>query len=143
MDFKAFMQENVLPVENKKVVVSKRFLENGKPVEWEIRALTSTEDDELRKTCTKLKPAPGKAGNRGQMVPTLDSTKYMNTLVATCVVYPDLENAALQDSWKVKSPVALLQKMLTPGELSELAFEVQTLCGFDVTLDDKVEQAKN
>lgn len=143
MDFKAFMKENALAVENKKLVVSKRFIEDGKPVEWEIRAITNEENDLLSDTYTKMVPAPGKAGRRGQMIPQRDNGAYMNAIVAACVVYPDLDNAALQDSYGVKDATALLSAMLTPGELNDLAAEVQTHCGFDVEFEDRVDEAKN
>lgn len=143
MDFKAFMQENVLPVENKKIVLSNRFVEDGKPVEWEIRALSNPEDDALRADHTVMKPAPGKAGKRGGMMPVLDTDAYQVALAATCVVNPDLTNAALQDNWGVKKPEALLHKMLTPGELGDLIYEVQMHNGFGITIEDKVDEAKN
>lgn len=143
MDFNAFMQENVLPVENKKLVVSQRVVQDGKPVAWELRAISNEEDNALRASHTRMKPAPGKAGQRGAMLPTLDNEAYLLALTAACVVYPDLTNAALQDSWKVKKPEDLLQRMLTPGELGELSYQVQAHCGFDITLMDKVDDAKN
>lgn len=142
-DFRAFMAENVLPVENKKIIVSKRFLEDGKPVPWEIRAITNDEDEALRETYTKMVPAPGRAGKRGQMMQRLDSTAYASALTAACIVYPNLDNAELQDSYHVKGAPALLRAMLTPGELGDLATEVQAHCGFDIALDDKVDEAKN
>lgn len=38
----AFLAQNAVTVENTKVVVSKRFLdENKKPIEWEVRALNA------------------------------------------------------------------------------------------------------
>ena len=143
MDFQEFMLGNALPVENRKVTVSKRFVKDGKAIPWEIRAITNDEDETLRKTFMRRVPAPGKAGKRGQYVQDFDGNGYMSALCADCVVYPDLNNAALQDSYKVKDAEALLRTMLTPGELTDLAAEVQTLCGFDVSMADKVEEAKN
>lgn len=57
----AFLVQNVEKTENIKYVVSKRFLDgNQKPIEWEVRCVTSSEDEELRRNCTKRVRVPGK-----------------------------------------------------------------------------------
>lgn len=143
MDFQAFMKCNALPVEDREVAVSKRFVDDdGKPLTWRIHAITPEENEALQEQHTKLVPAPGKAGKRGQMVPRIDTGKYGAALVAACVAYPDLNNAALQDSYSVKDAVSLLRNMLTPGELADLQAEASDVCGF-LTLDEQVETAKN
>lgn len=144
MDFQAFMKENARAVPNQKIVVSDRFVDaDGRPIPFELRAISPEEDDALREEYTHMQPAPGKAGRRGQMLPRLDSAAYTAAMTAACVVYPSLTNAALQDSYGVKDPVALLRRMLTPGELSDLIFEAQRLCGFDLSMDERVDTAKN
>lgn len=67
MSLSAFLAENALSVENVKFVASKRFLSDElddkgkrKPMEWEIKAITGTEDEALRKSCAKRFPVPGK-----------------------------------------------------------------------------------
>mgnify|MGYP000004776885 CR=1 FL=1 len=52
MSLSAFLAENALSVENVKFVASKRFLSDElddkgkrKPMEWEIKAITGTEDE--------------------------------------------------------------------------------------------------
>lgn len=67
MSLSAFLAENALSVENVKFVASKRFLSDElddkgkrKPMEWEIKAITGTEDETLRKSCAKRFPVPGK-----------------------------------------------------------------------------------
>lgn len=142
MDFAMFMKGNALPVEDREVVVSKRFVSDGKPVLWKIHAITTEEDEELREEHTKMIPAPGKAGKRGSMVPRLDANAYGVALTAACVSYPDLNNAALQDSYGVKGAVALLRSMLMPGELADLQMAVTEICGFQ-TFDEMVDDAKN
>ena len=57
----AFLAENALPVENIKFAASRRFLSpDKKPMEWEIKAISSTEDEAIRKACTNRVPVPGK-----------------------------------------------------------------------------------
>ena len=45
----AFLAQNVQKTENVKFVASKRIVEAGKPVEWEIRAISPGKDDALKK----------------------------------------------------------------------------------------------
>ena len=61
MSLSAFLAENAVPVENIKFVASKRFLgEDGNPIPWEIKTITGTEDEALRKSCAKRVLVPGK-----------------------------------------------------------------------------------
>lgn len=118
--FSAFMAQNVVPVENKKVVISNRFKdEKGNPIEWEIRAITSEQNEELQRKSMVVTSA-----HRGAQQRELDQFKYTSALLAASVVFPDLCNAELQDSYGVKTPEALLKKMLLPHEESRLAQEV-------------------
>ena len=135
-----FLKQNAVQKENKKVAVSERFKdEDGKVVEWEIRPLTAQEDQILRKANTEIKELKGK---KGQLFPQLDSNKYSAMLIAACVVYPDLQNQELQDSYGVKNKPDLLTSMLLPGEFQDLFSEVQKINGFK-TLEDLTEEAKN
>ena len=61
MNLSAFLAENALAVENVKFAASKRFMgDDGKPMLWEIKTITGTEDEALRKSCAKRVPIPGK-----------------------------------------------------------------------------------
>ena len=138
--FAAFMAQNVEKVENKKVVVSHRFKdENGKPIEWEIRAITSDENNDLMRRATVNVPVQGQ---RGAMTREMDRQKYVAMMVATSVVFPDLRDAELQDSYGAKTPEELLGKMLYLGEYAELASAVTELSQLD-DLDAEVTEAKN
>ena len=76
--------------------------------------------------------------------PKLNASLYLRKLIAASVVYPDLYDAELQDSYGVCTPEELLYAMVDdPGEYNDLAAFVQKLNGFDVSFDDKVEEAKN
>lgn len=136
----AFLAQNALKPENEKVVVSKRFVQDGKPVEWEVAAITSEEDDLLRKDNTKRMPVPGK---KGVMVPETNYTAYLADLAAKCTVFPNLHDVELQKSYGVMGAKELLKKMLLPGEYDEYLATVQKINGFDVGMDELVEEAKN
>lgn len=136
-----FLAQNALKVENIKHVASKRFIgDDGKPIPWEMCCINSTEDEALRKECTKRIPVPGK---RNAYTPEIDYNLYLGRLAAKCTVFPNLNDAELQNSYGVMGADALLKKMLTPGEYAEYLAKIQEVNGFDVTLEDAVEEAKN
>ena len=114
--------------------------ENGKPLEWEFRHITSKEDGELRDENTIDVQVTGKPN---LFRPRLQSNKYIRSMVAKSVVVPDLRDAELQDSYGVKTPEDLLQAMVDdPGEYTDLAAFVQKFQGFNTSFEDKVEEAK-
>lgn len=136
-----FFAENAIQDENIKFVASKRFCDDeGNPLEWEIRAVSSAVDEEIRKACRKRVPVPGK---KGQFVNETDYEEYVGKLATVCTVYPDLKDASLQNSYHVVEPHALLKAMLKPGEYADYLKRVQEICGFNTTMDEDVEEAKN
>ena len=141
MSLSAFFAQNALQVENIKYVVSKRFLnEKKKPIEWEIKAITSQEDELLRKECTKRVPIPGK---RNQFTLETDGNLYLGKLASKCTVYPNLNDAELQNSYGVMGADALLKAMLTAGEYTDYLTKIQEINGFDVSFNELVDEAKN
>ena len=139
-DFAVFMAGNADKNETVKYVASKRFAVKGKPVEWEIKSVDSDLDEAIRKECTKKVPVPGK---RGQYTQEVDTDKYLAKLCVTCTVFPNLNDAELQNSYGVKDGVALLKKMLKPGEYTEYKTKVMEVNGYDMSMEDLVEEAKN
>lgn len=141
MSLSAFMAENALPVEHVKYAASNRFLgEDGKPMEWEIKTITGTEDEALRKECAKRVPVPGRK-NLTQRETDYDA--YLGKLAVACTVFPNLHDKTLQDSYHAMGAEALLKTMLTPGEYIDYLRKVQEVCGFEATLEEEVEAAKN
>ena len=141
MSLSAFLAENALPVEHIKFPVSNRFLDKDKkPIEWEIKTITGTEDAELRKSCARRVPVPGK---KNQYQKETDYDLYLCKLAVACTVFPNLNDKELQDSYKVMGGDALLKAMLTPGEYADYLTKIQEVCGFDETLQDEVDEVKN
>ena len=140
-DLSCFLAQNALKTENVKFVASKRFLDQDKKhVEWEIQAVASTEDEALRKACTKRVPVVGK---KGQYTQETDYNLYLGKLAARCTVFPNLAYKELQDSYGVMGADALLKAMLTAGEYANYLEKVQEVNGFDTSMDELVEDAKN
>ena len=115
--------------------------EKGKPVEWEIKALTTKESEDIRSECTTEVPVTGKPG---MVRPKVDTKAYIAKLIAACVVFPDLYNKELQDSYGVRTPEDLLKEMVDdPTEYNALAEFIQNFNGLDESLEEKVKEAKN
>lgn len=125
---------NPVIVENKEVVISERFQEDGKPVPFVIRPITQDENEEILRRHKKR----DKKGNE-----TFDQIGYNHDLTATAVVSPDLENAELQKAYGVLGSVRLLEKMLLIGEFTTLGVAVKELSGLDKDINDDIEEAKN
>lgn len=140
--FSLFMKANKAVKENETHTVTKSLCDkDGKPLEWEFRHLTSKQNDTIRDERTREIPVPGKAN---MYRAKLDASKYLHKLITASVVSPDLFDSELQDSYGVCTPEELLYAMVDdPGEYSELAAYVQKLNGFDVSFEDKVDEAKN
>lgn len=72
------------------------------------------------------------------------SSLYIQKMVAASVVVPDLYDKDLQDSYGAMTPEELLLAMVDdPGEYNDLASFVQKFQGFNVSFDEKVDEAKN
>ena len=133
--FSVFMKANKKVKENEKYAPTESMVdENGKPLEWEFKHISSKENDNLRDANTKDNIYRQK----------LDASKYLAQMITAATVYPDLYDAQLQDSYGVKTPEDLLYAMVDdPGEYQELCNWMQKFQGFTKTLEDKVEEAKN
>ena len=138
-DLKFFLRQNTIPVENQEVEVSKRFKdEEGNLIKFEIKSISNELDDALRKKNTKqVKKA------KGVIVPEMDTQGYYADVVLKSLVYPDLDNKELQDSWGVMDSKELLNAMLLPGEYGTLLQEVQKINGWDINIEDVKEEVKN
>lgn len=96
---------------------------------------------------TSGKPAPLKFLSRESQTCS-DRRSILPSLVQRClhlpIVFPDLYNAELQDSYGVSTPEDLVREMIDdPGEYNKFLAYVQEFNGFDSNMEDKVEEAKN
>ena len=140
--FSKFMKSNKIEKKNEFYAPTKSLCdENGKPLEWEFRHITSRENEGLRDDCTIDVPVTGKPN---LFRPKTQSSKYIRKMIAASVVMPDLYDKELQDSYGVTTPDELLLAMVDdPGEYNDLAAFVQRFQGFNVSFDEKVDEAKN
>lgn len=130
---KAFL--NPVQAENKEVIVSERFQENGKPVPFVIRPITQKENEALIRKHTKRDK---KTGNE-----IFDKVSYNQEMTASAVVFPDLADTELQEAYGVLGTSKLLTNMLYVGEYGNLMEAVQELSGLDKDINDDIEDVKN
>jgi len=136
----AFMRPNVAEIKNASFAPSPRFVgEDGKPVEWEICCISADDYARIRSACIKQVQVPGK---KNQFTQQLDNYAFQAKVVAACTVFPDLKDAALQDSWGVATPEQLVGVMLIGGEFDDYVTEVFRLNGFKDE-PELVDEAKN
>lgn len=137
-----FLKQNKKSRTNGKYAPTKSMTdENGNPLEWEFKHISSKENEKLRDECTLDVQITGKPGLFRQK---FNTRAYLVKMIAESVVEPDLYNAQLQDSYGVKTPTELVYAMVdSPGEYQDLCAWVQQFQGFNETLEDKANEAKN
>ncbi|RKJ00418.1 hypothetical protein D7X87_22985 [bacterium D16-54] len=140
--FSKFMKANKIEKKNGFYAPTKSLCDdNGKPLEWEFRHISSKINEELRDECTTDVPVTGKPN---LFRPKTQLSKYIQKMIAASVVMPDLYDKELQDSYGVTTPEELLLAMVdNPGEYNDLASFVQKFQGFNVSFEEKVDKAKN
>lgn len=140
-DFSRFMKKNKVQRQNLLYPATKSLMdENGQPLLWELRPLTTAEVDRIRESCTTEKQIPGKPG---LYRPKTDMAQYQLKMLCAAILSPDLHDKELQDSYGVMSAEELLTQMVdNPGEYADLLVEAQKLNGFS-TLQEDVDEAKN
>lgn len=140
-DFSAFMKANKVKKPNQFVPATKSLCdEKGNPLMWEIKPLTTKENEILRDSCTKEVPVKGKPG---QYRIHVDMSAYQAKLMCAAIVSPDLHDAELQNSYGVMTPEDLLKEMIDdPAEYTDLAVKIQEISGF-TSLQEDVDEAKN
>lgn len=120
--------------------------EDSKPLEWEIRALSTEDVDDIMDRCSYEVQVPGKPG---QYRDKLDDVRFNRMLICKAVVFPDLDDSELQDSYGVKTPEALIVKMIdNRSEFNAFSEFVLDMSGLNKDkvgskFNHEVETAKN
>lgn len=136
--FSDFMAGNAEQIPNQKIIASTRFKDKkGQPLEWEIRAITSDENEEIQRASMRTVSV-----SRGKQTKEVDNMVFVYKMAVAATVYPDLNNAELQDSYGVKTPEQLLKKMLYPQEFDRYAQAILDMAGVE-SLEDLRKEAKN
>lgn len=140
--FSRFMKANKIAKPNEKYAPTTTLQdENGEPLKWEFRQISSKENDELRESCTIDVQVKGKPN---LYRPKVKTAEYLAKLIVKSTVYPDLYDTELQNSYGVMTPEELLYAMVdNAGEYQELTVWMQKYQGFSKGFDEMVDEAKN
>lgn len=140
--FARFMKQNKIKKENTTFAPTKSLLdENGEPIKFIIKPLTTKENEDIREACTVDIPVTGKPNI---FRPKLNTSKYLAKMLCSCIIEPNLFDKELQDSYGVMTPEDLIKEMIDdPGEYQDFVTFIQNFNGFNVSLEDKVDNAKN
>ena len=141
-DLRRFLKKNKKLKENVQYAVTKSLTdEKGQPLLWEIRPLTSKETNRLTDECTFQEQVPGKPNVFRNKI---NSTKLLQKMMVASVVFPNLNDKDLQDSYGVMTPEELITEMVDdPGEYNNFGKYLNELNGFNEGINEKVEEAKN
>lgn len=141
-DLSRFLKKNKKLKENVQYAVTKSLTdEKGQPLLWEIRPLTSKETNRLTDECTFQEQVPGKPNVFKNKI---NSTKLLQKMMVASVVFPNLNDKDLQDSYGVMTPEELITEMVDdPGEYNNFGKYLNELNGFNEGINEKVEEAKN
>lgn len=133
-----YLKKNKVTRENLIIAPTKSLCdENGEPVKFTFRPISTKENDEIRDMCVKT-TIVGKEVNS-----KVDNSKYMKTILARSCVEPNLNSVELQESYGVKDAEALICELIdNPGEYSALVVAIMEYNGFNKK-DNPVEEVKN
>lgn len=112
----------------------------GKKKIMKFKPISADLGDKLRKKNRKVKFV------KGQRIIETDQDKYISDLIIETTTCPDLKNSKLQDSWGVMGAEELLNAMkskMKDGEFSEWSTIVSEVNGYDKSVSELVEEAKN
>lgn len=130
--FSAFMKDKVKEVGTVKLKLE-RFDE---PIE--LRALSSGEADKINERCFVNKP-----GIKGRQERVFDVVAYNRGISTASIVYPDLNDAELQESYGVRGAENLYSELFLLGEAAQILEKVTEISGIDTNINDDIEEAKN
>lgn len=130
--FKAFMKGEDR-IKTKKVYISDRFIDdNGDIVPFVISTITPRKLKECRKQAEVVLNGETK----------VDNEIFESELLKATIIYPDLKDVELQDSYGALGEINLLEEMLTAGEYNSLTDAIQKFNHF-TGYKELVEKAKN
>ncbi|MFK0524750.1 phage portal protein [Paenibacillus illinoisensis] len=136
-----FMKGQAKPIEEVEEVVSTRYLdEEGKPIPFVFRPISSERIEELREESTKR--IPGKKGQPAQE--KVDESRFAIKMGIESTVFPNFKQKELLDSYGVSDPVDVVRKVLeTAGEFAAWCSAYQRANKLDDDFEEMIEDAKN
>lgn len=109
------------------------------PFPFVVKSITEAENKAIRKTCQKIS---FDKKTRQKQIET-DTDLYNSRLVVACCVEPNFKDAALQEKYGVRGAEDLIDRILKPGQYTDLLIAVQEINGFADDVNDLRDEAKN
>ena len=113
MGQECFYRENRKDREEREVLLTDRLTKDGGQMLFRIRPMSQRENESIWKRCGE------------------DEKRYEGAVLAESVVFPDLKDAKLQNSYGVVGTERLLKKLLLAGEYDRLQMAVEEINGGD------------
>ncbi|MBR5590263.1 MAG: phage portal protein [Anaerotignum sp.] len=113
MGQECFYRENRKDREEREVLLTERLAKDGGQMLFRIRPMSQRENESIWKRCGE------------------NEKRYEDAVLAESVVFPDLKDAELQDSYGVVGAERLLKKLLLAGEYDRLRMAVEEINGGD------------
>lgn len=111
MGQEGFYRENRKDREEREVLLTERLTKDGGQMRFRIRPMSQRENEDIWKKCGE------------------DEKRYERAVLAESVVFPDLKDAELQNSYGVAGAERLLGKLLLAGEYDRLRRAVEEING--------------
>ncbi len=120
---------------------TKKFVdENGKVLEWVLRPLSKDELEDIYEESLKKVIVEGEAGYLGHIY---DPNTYMSKLTTKSIVFPNLKDLELQESYNVHNEEELLKKLIdSPLEYRKFCEFVEELNEKTMNFDNDIEEIK-
>lgn len=109
------------------------------PFPFVVKSITEAENKTIRKSCQKIS---FDKKTRQKQTET-DTDLYNARLVAACCVDPNFKDADFQEKKGVRGAEDLINKILNPGQFTDLLLAVQEINGFTDDVNELRDEAKN
>lgn len=109
------------------------------PFPFVVKSITEGENKQIRKSCQKI--TVDKKTHQKQI--DTDTDLYNSRLVVACCVEPNFKDAELQEKFGVRGAEALIDRILNPGQYTNLLLAIQEINGFTDDINDLRDEAKN
>lgn len=109
------------------------------PFPFIVKSITESENKAIRKSCQKIS---FDKKTRQKQIDT-DTDLYNSRLVVACCVEPNFKDASLQEKYGVRGAEDLIDRILKPGQYTDLLIAVQEINGFTDDVNDLRDEAKN
>ena len=109
------------------------------PFPFVIQSITEGENKAIRRSCQKTDVDKRTRQRRTET----DTDLYNSRLVGACCVEPNFKDAALQEKYGVRGAEDLINRLLNPGQYTDLLLAIQEINGFSDDINDLREEAKN